>query len=181
MTGKTHIAIATASTMPFIPKNKPEMFILIPFVLLGALLPDIDADYSLIRSKRYLYTFIILGLVIVFAAESKGPIIAIFIMLFLIFILKRTEHRTIMHSLAGLIIFTTCMIFISKKATPYFALGYGTHLLADSFTVSGIPLFYPKSQAIGIRKIKTGSNKEMIIKYFCLFIVMLKIAIAVWY
>ncbi|NFQ84195.1 metal-dependent hydrolase [Clostridium sporogenes] len=181
MTGKTHVAIATASTIPFIPKNKPEMLMLIPFVLLGALLPDIDADYSLIRSKRYLYSFIILGLVIVLAAESKGPIIAVFVMLFLIFILKRTEHRTIMHSLAGLIIFTVCMVFISKKAAPYFTLGYGTHLLADSFTLNGVPLFYPKLQAVGIRKIKTGSNKEMIIKHCCLFIVMLKIAIVIWY
>ncbi|NMB50654.1 MAG: metal-dependent hydrolase [Bacteroidales bacterium] len=178
MTGKTHVAIATASVVPFIPKNPLELLGIIPFVLLGALLPDIDADYSLIRSKRYLHSFIILGLVIVLTTKSKGPIIAILVMLFLIFTLKRTEHRTIMHSLLGLIIFTVCMIFISKKFTSYFALGYITHLLADSFTLNGIPLFYPKLQAIGIKKIKTGSKQEMTIKYVCLFIVILKIITA---
>ncbi|WP_261773145.1 metal-dependent hydrolase [Clostridium botulinum] len=140
------------------PKNKPEMLMLIPFVLLGTLLPGIDADHSLIRFKRYLYSFIILGLIIVLAAKSKGPIIAIFGMLFLIFILKRTEHRTIMHSLLGLIIFTTWMIFISKKVTLYFALVYGTHLLADSFTISEVSFFYPKLQSIGKKKIKIRSN-----------------------
>ncbi|NEZ47228.1 metal-dependent hydrolase [Clostridium niameyense] len=181
MTGKTHVAIATASMMPFIPKNKPEMFMLIPFVLLGVLLPDIDADYSLIRSKRYLYTFIILGLVVVFNAESNVPIIGISVMLILIFILKKTEHRTVMHSLLGLMIFTVCMICISKKATIYFVLGYVTHLLADSFTISGIPLFYPRLQSVGRRKIKTGSSQEMIIKYSCLFIVILKTVIIVCY
>jgi inner membrane protein len=54
-------------------------------------------------------------------------------------------------------------------------LGYVTHLIADSITTSGIPLFYPKHKRIGLRLFDTGSVGEAIIKYGCFAVIGMKI------
>ena len=69
------------------------------------------------------------------------------------------RHRTVFHSFTFLILLTILFIVsIPVIALPFF-LGYGSHLIADSFTMRGIRPFYPlKTLAYG--KLRTGSRAE---------------------
>ena len=51
MSGITHLSVGVATVSPVIHMH-PKLIIFLPFVILGALLPDVDADYSL----RYIRT-----------------------------------------------------------------------------------------------------------------------------
>lgn len=176
------MAIAAASVAPLLPNEEPRMFVLMSFAMFGGLLPDVDAeDYSLIRTTRYIWFFSLIGLFTILNGENDIQIVAMLIMIMLIFKLKKKEHRTIMHSLLGLLIFSTCILFIEKGATLAFMIGYGTHLLADSYTLKGIPLFYPKLYLVGKRKIKNGSIYESYIKHICILIIIFKILLVIGY
>lgn len=72
------------------------------------------------------------------------------------------KHRGILHSFTLLILLTVFFSFlIPILALPFF-LGYGLHLLADSFTIEGIFPFYPSGKRAYWR-IKTGGKSEIIV------------------
>lgn len=114
----------------------------------GAILPDIDSPKSFVN-KKYLFGF--------------GRTVAAF-----------SKHRGFFHSIFGLFLTTFIFfipIYLFKLPLVYcFALssGYFLHLLADSFTVSGINWFWK-----GKFKIKghlvTGSTFESIIFFVLIF------------
>lgn len=78
-------------------------------------------------------------------------------------------HRKITHSLLGICIaFGLCSIF-----NVVFAISFCTncliHIVLDSFTLKGVPLFYPYNKKYyGFKEIKSGGVED---KYFCLMMI----------
>jgi len=93
------------------------------------------------------------------------------------------SHRGFFHSFTFLIIISFIFYLFLPIIVLPFALGYGTHLLADSFTIQGIRPFYPlKTRIKG--KIKTGGRLEtlvlvcfLIVDLLLLFSMMLNISL----
>ncbi len=106
-------------------------------ILLATLIPDIDSASSLINRKI-------------------RPFDIIFNFLF--------KHRGALHSMTLCIIFTIILSLFSQKLALPFFLGYSIHLLADSFTVTGIRAFWPSKKEIKWI-IRTGGLTERIVFY----------------
>ena len=81
------------------------------------------------------------------------------------------KHRTITHSLLFLFISSLLFSVISTELSLSYFIGVNMHLIADSFTVMGIPLFYPFiKHRYGFKLIKTNSLIENIIFILLIFI-----------
>ncbi len=79
------------------------------------------------------------------------------------------KHRTIFHSFTFLILLTLFFVLFLPSLAFAFFLGYSSHLLADSFTVSGIKPFWP-SKKISSGPLKTGSKSETVVFVIFLFV-----------
>jgi membrane-bound metal-dependent hydrolase YbcI (DUF457 family) len=71
------------------------------------------------------------------------------------------RHRGFSHSILGLAVFNFLIFLLLRTFPSYWGIdiepvlvctviGYASHLLADSFTVEGIPLLYPWHHKFGI-------------------------------
>ncbi len=122
MTAPTHIAfglLTVAGSFSLFSMSFHRNLPAVACAIIGSLLPDVDSPRSSI------------GRVMPFASIP---------------IERRWGHRTITHSLL-------CMLALSVVTLPLLAwqsacyaailLGYMSHLIADSATKSGVPLFYP--------------------------------------
>jgi membrane-bound metal-dependent hydrolase YbcI (DUF457 family) len=126
---KTHLVIGIAVALYFIP-HVNNVLIFIPVVLIASLLPDIDSGFSSLGKHRFFRP-----------------------------VQWTTKHRGIFHSYT-LAIFVSLIFafFVPVLALPFF-LGYGFHLLADSFTPNGIRPFWPlKFVSSGV--VKSGGGVE---------------------
>jgi inner membrane protein len=74
------------------------------------------------------------------------------------------KHRGALHSITFCIILTIILALFSQKLALPFFLGYAIHLLADSFTITGIRAFWPSKKEIKWI-IRTGGLTEKIIFY----------------
>ena len=127
---------------------------------LGALLPDVDTPNS--RAGWCVY-----------------PLAS--------FLERRFGHRTITHSFVGTAIFAALcapLWWWPHLAPFYWALliGYGSHLLADAATKSGVPLAWPNRRSWVFPgndqfRIKTGSAAELGVLLFFLVIGILMIPV----
>ena len=73
-----------------------------------------------------------------------------------------TKHRGIIHSFTFLFILTLIFVLFFPVVALGFFLGYGSHLLADSFTIIGITPFWPyRGKSFG--KVHTGGKTEIIV------------------
>lgn len=129
MLTRTHLAIGFFAAL-FLLDRVTYQFTFILVTLFSSILPDLDTAFSVI-GKRKLFR----------------PIQFF------------TRHRGVFHS------FTLCLVvsiffalYFPILALPFF-LGYGLHLLADSFTVDGIRPFWPfKKCSAG--PLRVGSSFE---------------------
>ncbi len=72
------------------------------------------------------------------------------------------KHRTITHSIFFPILISFITSFFSLGFSYVFLATYLSHILLDSFTIMGVPLFYPIiKDKYGLRVIKTGSATDM--------------------
>jgi len=162
MTARTHDAIAFASLVtiasiyPPTGLNIPTIFAALVANIIGSLLPDMDQ-----ASNRLWY--------LLPAGDYVGRI---FRRLFL-------GHRTLSHSILGVYIFYNLLGFIlpmilnpgyiyPQIVFDAIMIGYISHLVADSLTREGIPLFFPLKISVGIPpvkflRIKTGSWVENLV------------------
>lgn len=104
----------------------------------GSLLPDIDDPHSWLGRRLWPLAYIVSTL---------------------------TRHRGFTHSLLGaaLIVGTTCLMF-PLNIFSSFLFGYISHLLADYFSNSGVPLFWPKEKRFAFPfAIQTGGLIEGLI------------------
>jgi inner membrane protein len=178
MTGKTHAAVGTALALPFVELHNPATYLLIPVALFGALVPDIDADYYLLGTIKYIFLFVAVALVFLLTSESNMSFIAVFVLCAALFVFSKTQHRTIMHSLLGMVIFSVIVFIIRPAILPAFVVGYGSHLLMDSITVSGVPLLYPRQRIYGIRKVYNKGNFDYFIRGLSVLIIISMVLLA---
>jgi inner membrane protein len=172
MTARTHNAFALASLITataYFPPHQLNLMTLIVSVVgadIGALIPDMDT------SGNYLWGLLPQG------QRLGGFLKKIFY-----------KHRTITHSLLGFaLIYKVFEWLLPKIFNPSFIdphiifvsimIGYVSHLIADSFTEEGIPLFFPLRFSIGIPPIKklrirTGSWMENFIVFpiICIYLI----------
>lgn len=108
------------------------------------------------------------------------------------------KHRNISHSLVGLLIFSAIIYLIAKSMPAYWGIllwpvfwssvvAYGSHLLADAFTVEGIPLFWPYKRMFGIPpkpldgvRIQTGKWFENLVIFPAVNIIFIIMIIFWW-
>ncbi|MBF0269297.1 MAG: metal-dependent hydrolase [Alphaproteobacteria bacterium] len=102
---------------------------------LGSLLPDIDHPQSWAGRRMALISIPLAALI---------------------------GHRGVTHSLLAVAAFALILaLFGPGHLAAPLAVGYLSHLLADSLTLSGIPLAWPSKQAYGLRLVRTGSLAEI--------------------
>ncbi len=139
MRNKTHLVITFFFVLIFIPIIE-DKFIFVSVALIATLLPDIDTPFSYLGKNKLLRPLQFFS-----------------------------RHRGIFHSFTFLLfILIFLVIFFPFLIFPFF-LGYGLHLLLDSFNPSGVRMFYPfKKKYRG--KIKTGGKKEFFL-FFLFFVI----------
>lgn len=83
-----------------------------------------------------------------------------------------TEDRGIVHSLMALLLTTTMLLFINLDLGFLWFLSYSSHLLLDSFTLRGVPLFYPiTKRPFGVRLIKGRGSEDMFMALMFLYLI----------
>ncbi len=113
------------------------------FVSLGSVLPDIDHPRSFVSHLSAFFRF---GSKLIHLGGHRGPMHTIWAVLFL----------------TSLVIAITRRLPISALvASSAFALGYVAHLIADSFTRSGVAWFYPVDRHRISGPIRTGGFIEV--------------------
>lgn len=182
MTGKTHGAIGLAAGIGLVHVTGAETWwqAVIPIAVsfFASLLPDIDAEQSLLQSKilpnlsRQTRTMIFMGVAVLLAFGyfllEDMPLWMILISLFL-GIASFAPHRTITHSLLMVVYLGWTVNMISPEYMWAFVVGYLSHLIADAMTVSGIPFLWPVPQRISLSmigiRIRTGSAIDQGIRF----------------
>jgi membrane-bound metal-dependent hydrolase YbcI (DUF457 family) len=146
-------AISTTSGIPF--KQVPWLFI-----LFASLLPDIDEPSSNASRPGSLF--------LPFAPPVLRSLIDAIAAALLFPFRLCTNHRGITH--APLVCIALCVIiaYYSWQHALWFALAYGSHLLADLITFMGIPLAWPfQKKNYSLRLCSTGSILEWCIFGIC--------------
>jgi len=113
---RTHLALsflAVVFLIDFVEGNF-EKFIFVLFVFFATFIPDIDS-----RNSK-------LGSFFIFRP-------------FQFFV----RHRDFVHSFLFMFLISGFIFLISKIAFYGFILGFGLHLIADCFNISGVRIFYP--------------------------------------
>lgn len=113
MLAKTHLAIGLFAMIFFLP-HVDNVWVFIPVVLIASILPDIDSAFSTLGKNK-----------------AFRPLQAF------------TEHRGVFHSLTFCAVIAVFFSFYLPVLAFGFFLGYGLHLLADSWSVEGIRPFWP--------------------------------------
>lgn len=180
MTGKTHQLIGiTLGLGYYLTIVKPEYApATLAAVLVGShlasLMPDLD------QSAAEIWNSIPLG-------HVAGKVVDPFI-----------KHRNFTHSLLGILIFGYLIYSLLHLFPDYWGIhqnvvfvammiSFGSHLLADMFTVEGIPLLYPYKGMMGIPprpfqgiRIMTGKWFENLVLFPIINIVLLVFIISNW-
>lgn len=149
---ETHLMLALLSSVYGVSRGyfSPD-FALALGMLAGTLLPDIDTPKSKLGRKLRPFSDMLSWV---------------------------AGHRGLVHSLAGMVVFTIPFLIISAwlpGVAKAFVMGYLLHLLLDSLTPSGIQWLYPAKLKIR-GPVKTGSLWEKLI-----FVVLLYLAVRIIY
>lgn len=129
---KTHLAVAIFSIL-FMIEHVTYKFAFVVLVLVATVIPDIDSGFSTIGRQGLFRP----------------------VQMF-------TKHRGLIHSFTLCLIFTAILVLYFPIYSLPFFLGYGLHLLLDSFTVDGIKPFWPlRYESKGL--LRVGSAFEQVI------------------
>jgi inner membrane protein len=146
--GKTHVLIGCLTVAALTHHGVPAS---LAAATLGSLAPDIDRTGSLITTLPVIRWFTHPASMAVSAA---------------------LRHRTGTHSLLTLLALTVGVLMLQHTVTPVlgaaFLAGYLLHLLADSLTITGVPLLWPwrKHEFSPLPKplrIRTGGRAEYLL------------------
>jgi inner membrane protein len=81
------------------------------------------------------------------------------------------EHRTVTHGLLFNAISTLIVSMFNYKIGMVWGICYLSHLIADSFTVTGIPFLYPfDKKYYGFRCLKVGSRAELCVQLLLVYV-----------
>lgn len=162
MTGRSHDLISLASLLTVASLYPPTSLNLTTTVscfvggVVGALVPDMD------QATNRLWDMLPAG-------NFIGRILRNLML----------SHRTISHSLLGIFIFYKILVFVMPKlfnadyvnitlVIASLMIGYISHIVSDSLTKDGVPLFFPLQYKVGIPPIRalrftTGKFVESVI------------------
>ena len=143
MTARTHDIVAFASLLTaaaLFPPDKlniPTLFTCLVANIVGALIPDMD------QATNRLWDLLPAG-------NAVGRVFRKFML----------SHRTVSHSLLGIYLLYRILLFVfplffneniinTRLVIFSIMIGFSSHLLADSATKEGIPLFFPLKFKIG--------------------------------
>ena len=142
MTGRTHATIGVSEAMAIALLSPQVPPVLLGALVVGSVLPDLDVAGSFISNKTKIN-------------------------------LSFLWHRKILHSLVGALLLSLPFLLLksyigvfSVYLTEGLFLGCITHLVLDSFTVSGIAWFYPFSKKKLKGRIKTGGIWDTVFLVF---------------
>lgn len=83
------------------------------------------------------------------------------------------KHRTITHSFITLIVTTIVLFLFNNILGLIWGLNYLIHLILDSFTVTGVPLFHPfRDKYYGFKLIRTGEVEDLLICLVAVLIIL---------
>lgn len=132
---RTHLSITLFFVLLVISSIEHKLAFVL-VALIATFIPDVDSQFSSLGKKK---TFRILQFFI--------------------------KHRGMLHSFSFLFMLSLFFVLFFPIIALGFFLGYGLHLLADSFTIKGITPFYPyKKKSSG--RIRTGGKSETSIFVF---------------
>ncbi len=136
---KTHLVISLFAILVLLPFVNSKI-VFIVVALLATYIPDIDAPESKFGSKFYFRP-----------------------------LQWFVKHRGFLHSFSFLFLVSLIFVLFIPQLALGFFLGYGLHILLDSFTIQGVQIFYPFKRRIS-GKIRTGSLLET--GFFVVFLVL---------
>jgi inner membrane protein len=152
MMGRTHALIGVSSLwlLAFLPNvlTTDNLAPLAACAALGALLPDLDAQSSMVKHLS------------VARIQPFAPFASI--------LSRDLGHRGATHSLLGLAVFSALTLPLAFlwpwPAWAALCCGYASHLAADACTKSGIPFFHPHKKRYHLLpygwRLTTGSQAE---------------------
>lgn len=77
----------------------------------------------------------------------------------------RLGHRTITHSIIAIIVTTAIASILGEDFALVWCACYSSHIVADSFTKNGVPVFYPLSKrTFGLKLIRTGGVCDKVVR-----------------
>ena len=150
--GRTHLVLGINALWLFRLTPTPlgvDLGLLAAAAALGALLPDLDAAHSTIRSLE------VTRGVRPFALPAH-------------LLHRALGHRRLLHSLLGLALALTLAVplglWLGSRPALALLLGYASHLAGDAATRSGIPLLFPNRRRWHLLppplRLVTGSQAE---------------------
>ena len=159
ITGRTHATFGVAASL-MLPNSSlgKEKYLMIPAIIVGSLISDID-----IREKKtrivvstvtmalyilfyFIYTNVSHDTILSFAEKYRDPALQITgIIIFIVFCIygSRTEHRTFTHSIVGIAVASGSVFLINPVVGMYFSLGMVLHVALDLFNKKMVNLFWP--------------------------------------
>jgi inner membrane protein len=136
-------AVAVHAYHPYLPPGPLAFAVALAAAAIGGLLPDLDADESLIRHKLN-------------TARSQGCVGWLVSKLM-------PSHRGITHSgLAAL----ACALVAWRWPVPWvwaLCAGYVSHILADALTRGGVPVLWPVRWRVTLLPLHTGGAAEQVL------------------
>lgn len=161
MTGRTHLAIGTATALWVTkPSDIPSFLICIGVAAVGSVISDIDVKTSTShRQLNWIMGCAAAIILVAFFAEYKwnigllksflesGNIMRV-VLSFLVFLAvcqfgKHRPHRSFMHSFLGCLILSQIIYFVFPKAAIYFAVAMLSHIALDMLNKKEVGLLYP--------------------------------------
>jgi len=182
MLGRTHffVGIATA-LMALRPESLPVVVAGTGAAAIGGVISDIDSGTSTAHKeadKIVMAAALALGAVIIIeynfhvgiyrrllADSNIYRIITGSVAFILLCVFGMSQpHRSFMHSLLALFLLSSCVGIIFPEVTPYFAIGYASHLTIDLLNRKREKLFWPmkKGYSFNLCSSKGYVNKLML-------------------
>lgn len=174
MMGKTHIAVGIAAAYLITqPQTAPEFIIATVGGSIGGVMADIDVKidtsnkYAAKASMDALYGEILAAAISVGALAGDyftgGNILQgavanltrfiIGAVLFIVFTIigERSKHRDKTHSLLAMLLFSASVYLMESRIGFAYLVGYGSHLLVDTFNKSPIRVLYPLKKGVCLK------------------------------
>lgn len=172
---QTHSAIGASAVVLII---HPPLTSLIPCILfstMGSIIVDIDHQYI---ANKFIFPILAVIFTLCYYLDlltfSKSFILGLSIFFITIITFYSSGHRNIAHSFLGLILGSIPIYFMNKTVISAFALGYCFHLVADSFTRTGVKFFFPFDKtSYGLKIINMHTTKDFPFFIASLFILTL--------
>lgn len=180
MTGKTHLAVGTASALCITqPTTLKELALCVAVASIGSVVSDVDVKTS--ESRRDLNKVtavaVVVGIVLAFVEyQFNLGIIKNFnresnlfrlLIGFSGFIAvctfgKNQPHRSFMHSIPAVLILTGIVYFMYPVLAPFFMVSMLSHIAIDLFNRKRVKLFYPLKRGFCFNMCKASGTVNRI-------------------